>query len=74
MHFVRQPDAVPWRVRVVRYPAPLCERCNVPMAFNGEYAHDSKPAHYEYQCPVCGEGKMVRRTNYDREPAILSEL
>ena len=34
MQFVRKPN-VRWRVLAVRYPAPLCERCNVPLAFNG---------------------------------------
>ena len=61
MQFVWQPK-VHWRVLSVRYPAPLCVRCNVPLAFNGEYAYENKPPRCEYQCPICYEGRLVRRT------------
>ena len=61
MQFVRQPK-VRWRVLAVRYPAPLCERCNVPLAFNGEHAYEDKPSRCEYQCPICNGGKIGRRT------------
>ncbi len=62
MLFVPLPNVVPWRPRVVRYPAPLCAICSVPMAFKGEYAPEGRPSRCEYQRPICGEGVTVRRT------------
>jgi hypothetical protein len=59
---VPRPNVVSWRPRVVRYPAPLCDICSVPMAFNGEYAPEDGPFRREYQCPICREEVIVLRT------------
>ena len=47
------------------FPAPLCESCNEPMSFNGEYAptvNGKMVLRREYQCRLCGSGMLVRRT------------
>jgi hypothetical protein len=44
MQFVRQPN-VRWPVLALRYPAPLCASCNVPLAFNGAYVYENEPPH-----------------------------
>jgi hypothetical protein len=64
MQLVAQPDAPYLRARIVAYPAPLCETCNVAMKFNGEYRarDDSAASRREYQCGLCGVARMVRRT------------
>lgn len=66
MQLVAQPNAPFPRARIVAYPAPLCEACNVAMKLNGEYrASDESPAtRREYQCALCGTGKMIRRTGH----------
>jgi|KBSSwiStaDraftv2_1062776.scaffolds.fasta_scaffold40317_3 hypothetical protein len=58
---VPRPNVVPWRPRVVRYPAPLCDTCSVPMAFNGEYGLEDGVFRREYQCPICREEVIVLR-------------
>jgi len=63
MQLVAQPDVLYPRARIAAFPAPLCEACNVAMKLNGEYrASDASAARREYQCPLCGFGKMVRRS------------
>jgi hypothetical protein len=64
MQLVARPDAPFPRARIVAYPAPLCEACNVAMKLNGEYraSDDSAASRREYQCALCGTGKMVHRT------------
>jgi hypothetical protein len=45
------------------YPAPLCEACNEPMAFVGEYGSAPEKRHREFHCRLCSLGKIVRRSN-----------
>ena len=64
MYLVTQPTAHSG-TRIAPFPAPLCEACNEPMALNGEYAppvYGKMSPRREYQCRMCGVGKMVRRT------------
>jgi hypothetical protein len=45
------------------FPAPLCDACNEPMGLNGEYTptiNGKVSALREYQCKMCGAGKLVR--------------
>ena len=62
--FVAQPEPQYFRARIAAFPAPLCEACNIAMKLNGEYraSDDSAASRREYQCGLCGKGKMVRRT------------
>ena len=64
MQLVARPDAPYPHARIAAYPAPLCEACNVAMKLNGEYRanDDSAASRREYQCGLCGAGRMVRRT------------
>jgi hypothetical protein len=64
MQLVARPDAPHAYTRIAAYPAPLCEACNVAMKLNGEYraSDDSAASRREYQCALCGAGRMVRRT------------
>ena len=63
MQLVAQPEAPYPRPRIAAFPAPLCEACNVAMKLNGEYRpSDDSAARREYQCTLCGAGKMIRRT------------
>ena len=64
MQLTAQPDALYPRARIVAFPAPLCEACNVAMKLNGEYraSDDSAATRREYQCALCGAAKMIRRT------------
>jgi hypothetical protein len=57
------PDNFRPRIRVMPFPAPLCEACNEAMGLNGEYTptvNGKMSAVREYQCKSCGAGKMVR--------------
>jgi hypothetical protein len=61
MHIVSS-DAPRYAIRP--FPAPMCERCNEPMALNGEYTptvHCKMTIKREYQCRMCGSARMVRR-------------
>jgi hypothetical protein len=63
MHLV-QPASFQ-RPRSAPFPAPLCEACNAPMGLNGEYSptvYGKMSPRREYQCRMCGTGKIVRRT------------
>ena len=64
MQLVAQPDTLFARPRIAAFPAPLCEACNVAMKLNGEYraSDDSAATRREYQCALCGVGKMIRRS------------
>jgi hypothetical protein len=66
MQLVAQPNAPFPHPRIVGYPAPLCEACNVAMTLNGEYRarDDSAATRREFQCALCGTGKMIRRTRH----------
>ena len=65
MQLVAQPDVLYPRARIAAFPAPLCEACNVAMKLNGEYrASDASAARREYQCPLCGSAKMIRRARH----------
>jgi hypothetical protein len=63
MHPVVRSEAPQPVVRIVAYPAPLCDACNIAMKLNGEYraSGDSVASRREYQCGMCGSAKMVRR-------------
>ena len=53
---------------VTPYPAPVCESCNEPMGLNGEYTPTvggKMSLLREYQCRMCGEHRMIRRTPRD---------
>ena len=65
MHLVPNPNRP--QVRVMPFPAPLCDACNEPMGLNGEYAptvNGKMSSIREYQCKICGAGKMVRLSTY----------
>jgi hypothetical protein len=66
MQLIAQPDAIYTSARIVAYPAPLCETCNVAMKLNGEYraSDERSAARREYQCSLCGAAKMIRRTRH----------
>jgi hypothetical protein len=64
MHPVIRSEAAHPVIRTVAaFPAPLCEACNVAMKLNGEYraSDESSASRREYQCGLCGIGRMVRR-------------
>ena len=47
------------------FPAPLCEPCNEPMSLKGEYTptvYGKMSLLREYQCLMCGQHRMIRRT------------
>jgi hypothetical protein len=65
MHLVvaRKSDAY-----VAPYPAPICDACNAPMGLNGESTPTvggKMSLLREYQCRMCGEHRMIRRTPRD---------